>query len=686
MGSNNIIYGIYHFLVEGNMQKSSSSSQGKYIDFCNSFDNKVKTYREEATLKRIAHYQDSMMDYKKSFYSNTEFSHNNQQLKPVNNKTTRMVDSLVATIPLYVGLKEGLSNPFQLFVVGTGNYGKSTLINSLLGTGEKHAAENTLPETWKIDIFEKNINFNEAIIQYRDGREVKLPKNEVESILKDEEQKRKASNREVRKKLKESTDLDKEAFKELKLKLEREELYTSPIIEVHWGIKGSEILNQFSIVDTPGFIQTVMGEVRNSVKEYYHKSDGVLWLLDATSISASGSMKLISELEDTLKEIGGRRIDNNIIAVLNRIDLVDKNEGDAQKVIAEANRIYGNYFEKIVPFSAKLAFEAQMENDEIKMKKSGLDKLRNEINNTFFMNAKDIQCNKKDEACSVYSYEIRKKIETYHNDLNQDKEKLIKVLDRVEMDMQNERKTIKDSYKQFLNSYFNTVLRNIDTKLSILSDIEDKEKQKEYLIKEIFMEDYLKSETKLRSERSKNKIIDLMIINTKQHNFTEYKHLSKYNKETQGIILTNSHQASHDYDLMVPKAMKVGFASGAISGLFFGGAVGLIVGGVAWFAAKKIKESLINQLVGELESVYNANLETFESYMDELYHFAYSEINNTICESLASIYELKMKKDDIKGFTKNINAVLKDGYTTLHSIDNEPSTFYPSAIEIILNN
>ena len=479
MGSNNIIYGIYHFLVEDIMQKSSSSSQGKYIDFCNSFDSKVKTYREEATLKRIAHYQDSMTNYKKSFYSNTEYSHTNQQIKPANNKTTRMVDSLVETIPLYAGLKEGLSNPFQLFVVGTGNYGKSTLINSLLGTGEKHAAENTLPETWKIDIFEKDINSDEAIIQYRDGREVKLPKNEVESILKDEEQKRKASNREVRKKLKDSTDLDKEAFKELKLKLEREELYTSPIIEVHWGIKDSAILNQFSIVDTPGFIQTVMGEVRNSVKEYYHKSDGVLWLLDATSISASGSMKLISELEDTLQEIGGRRIDNNIIAVLNRIDLVDKNEGDAQKVIAEANRIYGNYFEKIVPFSAKLAFEAQMENDEIKKKKSGLDKLRNEINNTFFMNAKDIQCNKKDEACSVYSYEIRKKIETYHNDLNQDKEKLIKVLDRVEMDMQNERKTIKDSYEQFLNSYFNTVLRNIDTKLSILSDIEDKEKQKE---------------------------------------------------------------------------------------------------------------------------------------------------------------------------------------------------------------
>ena len=177
-----------------------------------------------------------------------------------------------------------------------------------------------------------------------------------------------------------------------------------------------------------------------------------------------------------------------------------------------------------------------------------------------------------------------------------------------------------------------------------------------------------------------------MIINTKQHNFTEYKHLSKYNKDTQGITLTNSHQAAHDYDLMVPKAMKVGFASGAISGLFFGGAVGLIVGGVAWFAAKKIKESLINQLVGELNSVYDANLATFESYVDELYNFAYSEINNTICESLASIYELKMNKDDIKGFKKNINALLSEGYTTLHSIDNEPSTFYPSAIEIILNN
>lgn len=54
-----------------------------------------------------------------------------------------------------------LNNPFLLFIMGNGNYGKSTLINSLLQ--ENRVNTNDLPNSWKLDIFTNCNNYFTSI-------------------------------------------------------------------------------------------------------------------------------------------------------------------------------------------------------------------------------------------------------------------------------------------------------------------------------------------------------------------------------------------------------------------------------------------------------------------------------------------------------------------------------------------
>ena len=53
-------------------------------------------------------------------------------------------------------LANQLDEKFSLFIMGSGKNGKSTLINALLG--QKKAAVNILPKTWKIDIYSQALD------------------------------------------------------------------------------------------------------------------------------------------------------------------------------------------------------------------------------------------------------------------------------------------------------------------------------------------------------------------------------------------------------------------------------------------------------------------------------------------------------------------------------------------------
>ena len=94
---------------------------------------------------------------------------------------------------LLVNIKE-LLNPFFIFVVGCGNYGKSTLINALLE--EKLIETKDLPNTWKLDLFYKSENENIELV-YEDNKIEVLPLQNGLKVLTEEEIKYKDSRKKV---------------------------------------------------------------------------------------------------------------------------------------------------------------------------------------------------------------------------------------------------------------------------------------------------------------------------------------------------------------------------------------------------------------------------------------------------------------------------------------------------------
>ncbi|MGQ9531364.1 MAG: hypothetical protein ACUVTQ_00970 [Desulfotomaculales bacterium] len=78
-------------------------------------------------------------------------------------------------------LKQELREPFMLFVMGMGKYGKSTLVNVLLGG--RYADVDSLPKTWKIDVFTAHGLNGSATLRFRNGQIETHPTEKVRKIL-----------------------------------------------------------------------------------------------------------------------------------------------------------------------------------------------------------------------------------------------------------------------------------------------------------------------------------------------------------------------------------------------------------------------------------------------------------------------------------------------------------------------
>ena len=83
-------------------------------------------------------------------------------------------------------LAERLDQDFMLFVMGSGKNGKSTLINALLG--QKAAAEDSLPKTWKIDVFHDESDAS-CTLTFKDGSQKRMTGDEARAFIEKEEQK-----------------------------------------------------------------------------------------------------------------------------------------------------------------------------------------------------------------------------------------------------------------------------------------------------------------------------------------------------------------------------------------------------------------------------------------------------------------------------------------------------------------
>lgn len=335
--------------------------------------------------------------------------------KDINNKESKSKE-LVSYIEQKIkentkSIKE-LENPFLLFIMGSGNYGKSTLINALLQ--DKVIETSDIPNTWKLDLFIKSDN-EKVEITYNDEREIIKSLSNGKKILKEEEDKFKTSKKEISKIiLNYKNKLSKDKLKEFKIEQEKLHLYKSDIDQIKYYLKNKKILNDFTIVDTPGLNQTLLKNTVKRMNKYYQKADGVIWLIDAQNIVSKETNKLIEEINkiDNLHE-------KKIIGVVNKIDII-KNDKDLERLKEKVNEIYNNKFNDIVYISARDALDGIVNKDKYLIDKSNINNLYKSIEMNFKQVCEKKQIDSKYKNLSIMKENLLYKIHSYKRDLYKD--------------------------------------------------------------------------------------------------------------------------------------------------------------------------------------------------------------------------------------------------------------------------
>ncbi len=608
-----------------------------------------------------------------------------------NNKVFRLFDLVKEFEGKYTDLSKSLSDSFMLFIVGMGNYGKSTLINALL---EQPAAEtDVLPKTWKIDVFRNDLEQGKAVLRFKDQTETLITHEEAKLFVAQEEKKREESELEISRILKkEKGNLKSQvAYNEFQTKLRREKLYESNLIEVRWGVKNNYRLNDFHIVDTPGLTQKVMGEIQHSIHTYYHKADGIIWLLDAQVISARGTKDLVEDLKKSLNTVGGKQSDNTI-AILNRMDLVYKNKGQegVDSVMKDANNIFKNYFKAIIPFSAKQAFEGIMSDDLEQIESSGIQGLYSQVHSQFRLHAKRIQCQKKMESCKSYGYQVNDALGEFlvalegdYSKLKDEHGKFLEVIGRKKTELNNR-------ISSLITSYQKKVKEHISYKTDRLFDISSLEGKKAFVNDTIFKSDAISIQVKKLQEEVAKECAELYQFYQKKLFFTEYPNLHQNNlplaiKKQLGInVDLQSHQFNTDNF-----AIGSGIAGAAIAALFLG-PIGLLIGGIASFFGGGFfgKQSKINDLKGELNSTLTSTTKDIKGKLRNMVYTQLQKVEQDITfeaiQSLNTVYGMTGNDASLEELNAKIEALLTTSKQFSKDITGDAPDMRPSLKELLL--
>jgi GTPase Era involved in 16S rRNA processing/uncharacterized protein Yka (UPF0111/DUF47 family) len=310
---------------------------------------------------------------------------------------------------------DSLDKPFRLFVIGTGKAGKSSVLNALIG--QKVAEIDFVAKTWRIDVFYESHD-SKVVIKYADGTSKIFEEEEAKSIIDEEEGKAKFAIKQVNRellKLRRNKNLIGKARREAEISIQRHYGYQTNIIEVQWPVIGSSILQNFSLVDTPGTNQKLTHRnVRNSEEEYLKKANGILWIIPEDMIAGGKSYKAVVSMGKRY----GRKFES-AIAIINKMDLArekDPIHGE-EYIMQEASRLYGKHFRKILPFEAEKAYESVCKNDEKGMKDSGLTVLRQAIREEFFLTAREKQLDDIHDSIQDVKLSISDKINSIIQDL-----------------------------------------------------------------------------------------------------------------------------------------------------------------------------------------------------------------------------------------------------------------------------
>lgn len=235
--------------------------------------------------------------------------------------------------------------PFELFILGEGKFGKSTLVNALLGF--PIAPTDYLPKTWcfnryvampdppaHVRIFvsdellaSQRCDHLEATLGKSVGTYRGLTEYHVDPVAAGQI----AASEELR----------------VVGTINRADAYWSPILEMEWPVPASRaILPGIRIVDTMGINQIAAPRAHlHHLKWQYERADAVLWLVTADRIGSGETREQIRE---------ARRYSKVVYLLITRWDKVANKAAALDRAMAH----YGDLCTAVIPVSALAALAA----------------------------------------------------------------------------------------------------------------------------------------------------------------------------------------------------------------------------------------------------------------------------------------------------------------------------------------
>ena len=506
-------------------------------------------------------------------------------------------------------LHENFDDKLMIFIVGDGNVGKSTLLNALVG--KEVAKTNLLPTTWNIDVYSPELSKDNAIIKYTNGKQETLSVEKAKQKVNEEDKQVKESKKIFNKKLKEeSKDIknNKEQIEEIKMYLGKKYIYKSNICEVRWPVKSKFLLEECLLVDTPGLNQNFDSLKQiGDVDSYYHKADGVIWILDGNKISSQSPNTLLRELDDGLKNVGGVR--ENIIGVINRVDLLRNNGGQEaiDKVYNDAVKYFGNKFTKIIPISASEAYKGISNNDKNMIEKSGIDYLRKAIEQIFLSKADIVKGKAKEQG----SNKLIKETKSILNDYKKKIDYYNKMYISKEANIKSSKENLINSIKEELSTLISNYLDEVNSRVEIYVDQLSNGEGIDFIKNTIYKVNEFES---TRNSFIENKKLEIKNNTDTWENLckiSEYKYIQpKANKNYLSINVSINFNNIDTSAFFTPSAQGTLMSS-----------LGNLIGKIGFLLRKnRIKQNLMRtiriqcedmekQLIGEIESIINQNYE-----------------------------------------------------------------------------
>lgn len=555
----------------------------------------------------------------------------------------RLIEYLKETSGKFFRLYEDFDDKFMIFIVGNGNVGKSTLLNSLIGY--EVAKTDDLPVTWKIDVYSPRLEKEKAIIKYVNGDKQQLHLSEVKKIVDNEEKKSKDAKNKCKEKVNQELRKikDSDERKEKKQYLEEKFLYKSNISEVWWPVEKNSLLEKCLLVDTPGLNQNLYSENQlGNVHDYYHKADGVLWLLDGQAINAEHSKQKIEELNNVFKNVGGVR--ENIIGVINRMDLVRNNgENKAEEVINSAQKIFGNKFQEIVHISAKQAIEGEKNKDLETIKNSGIYKLKEVIENLFLSKAQNIKNKSKIKGHDKYLNILDGELKKYLNKINEYEKIYIKKNEKLESLKQEFKNNLMKEINLFFESYLIEVTERVEIHIDALANGEKEDFIKNTMYK---LDDFINNKNSFVDNRYKE-MKNSYNSWEKLCNISEYKYIKDEN-------LTINKDISVNLDLDLNSLNGIQYFNPSKKEDTFSLLGNMIGKGMFLFRKSKIKSIINNSIRQECNQMKQDMSIKLNDRVDEIGFECKNLLNTTFSNLLFDFKDVNLVKEEIREFDLKI--------------------------------